>query len=37
MSDKEKKENAEKQGEQGKEEKRKMLGLEPIETQHELT
>jgi carboxypeptidase C (cathepsin A) len=36
MSDEEKKENDEHQGDDGKEKKRKMLGLEPIETQHEL-
>jgi carboxypeptidase C (cathepsin A) len=36
MSDEDKKENGEKQGEEGKDEKRKMLGLEPVETQHEL-
>lgn len=36
MSDEEKKENGEKQEEKGKAEKRKMLGLEPLETQHEL-
>jgi len=36
MSDEEKKENGEKQGDEGNGKKRKMLGLEPIETQHEL-
>jgi hypothetical protein len=35
MSDEEKREKEEKRGEEGKDEKRKMLSLEPVETEHE--